>query len=148
MASSVSGNELAVAVPSRLYSPKSDSRPLNGLRVTIKDNIHLAGVKTSMGNRAYIDYYGPQTETAEFVRYLIDLGAVIVGKTKLLAFAGSEKPPNQAIDYFPSWNPRGDGYQRPAGSSTGAGVCVSGYPWCDMAVGTDSECRATRSSRV
>ncbi|KAI8652658.1 C2H2-type domain-containing protein [Fusarium keratoplasticum] len=43
-----------------------------------------------------------------------------------------------AIDYFPSRNPRGDGYQRPAGSSTGAGVCVSGYPWCDMAIGTDT----------
>jgi len=111
---------------------------MNGLRVSVKDNIHLEGVKTSMGSRAYVDMYGPQTETAVFVKKLIDMGAVIIGKTKINAFAGSEKPPNQAIDYFPPWNPRADGYLRPSGSSSGAGVAVAGYEWCDVAIGTDS----------
>ncbi|KAI1110106.1 amidase signature domain-containing protein [Nemania sp. NC0429] len=138
MATSVHGDELAVAVPSRLYTPSTVDLPLNGKRISIKDSVHLAGIKTSMGNRAYIDYYGPQAETAEYVKFLIDKGAIIIGKTKMNSFAGSEKPSNQVIDYFPPWNPRGDGYQRPAGSSTGAGVSTGGYTWCDFAVGTDS----------
>ncbi|KAI2616845.1 amidase signature enzyme [Hypoxylon sp. NC1633] len=138
MATSPHGDELAVAAPSRLYTPPTDNLPLNGKRISIKDNIHLAGIKTSMGNQAYVDYYGPQPETAEYIKLLIDKGAIILGKTKINAFAGSEKPPNQAIDYFPPWNPRSDGYQRPAGSSAGAGVSVAGYNWCDFAIGTDT----------
>jgi Asp-tRNA(Asn)/Glu-tRNA(Gln) amidotransferase A subunit family amidase len=113
---------------------------MKGLRISVKDNIHLEGVKTSMGSRAYVDLCGPQTETAAYVKKLIDMGAVIIGKTKIKAFVGSEKPPNQAIDYFPPWNPRADGYLRPSGSSSRAGVTVAGYEWCDVAIGTDSRC--------
>ena len=97
-----------VPVPSRLYFKRSEEQPLAGLRVTIKDNMHLAGVVTSLGNRAYAELYGEQQATAKFVTMLIGKGAVIIGKTKLSAFAGSEVPPNQCIDYFPPWNARGD----------------------------------------
>lgn len=108
-----------------------------GMRVSIKDNYHLAGVKTSAGSRSYTNLYGPQAETSEFVKQLIDKGAIVVGKTKLGAYAGSEVPPEKCIDYFPPWNPRGDGYQGPSGSSSGAGSSIASYPWLDLAVGTD-----------
>lgn len=133
------GHYKVVAVPSRLYFSKTDERPLNGARITIKDNIDLAGVETSMGNRAFTEFYGPQKSTSAYIQELVDMGAIIVGKTKLNAFAGSQKPPDQCIDYFALWNPRGDGYLKPAGSSSGAGVSVAGYGWIDYGVGTDSK---------
>lgn len=69
----------------------------------------------------------------------MDQGAIIVGKTRLGAFAVSEVPPEKCIDYFPPCNPRGDGYQGPSGSSSGAGSTVASYDWVDITVGTDSK---------
>ena len=128
-----------VPVPSRLYYKRTAERPLAGVRITINDNIHLKGVATGLGSRSYASLYGKQPVTSEYVDYLIEKGAIVVGKTKLSAFAGSEIPPNQCIDYFPPWNPRGDGYQGPSGSSSGAAASVAGYPWVDTALCTDSK---------
>ncbi|KAK0621468.1 amidase signature domain-containing protein [Bombardia bombarda] len=128
----------SVAVPSRLYFKQTPQLPLNGARISLKDNIHLNGVETTLGSRAYTELYGKQNTTAEFVKVLIKHGAVIVGKTKLSAFAGAELPPNMCIDYFPPWNPRGDGYQGPSGSSSGAAASVAGYRWVDYALCTDT----------
>ncbi|KAF1955681.1 putative amidase [Byssothecium circinans] len=127
-----------VPVPSRLYFKKTEKYPLAGLRITIKDNMHLTGVVTSLGNRAYAELYGKQQTTAGFVELLIQKGAIVIGKTKLSAFAGSEIPPNQCIDYFPPWNARGDGYQGPSGSSSGAASSIAGYPWVDASLCTDT----------
>ncbi|RWA09516.1 hypothetical protein EKO27_g5579 [Xylaria grammica] len=126
-----------IAVPSKLYSQGS-KLPLAGVRVSLKDNIHLNGVITTLGNRAYAELYGRKNASARYVDRLIAQGAVIVGKTKLSAFAGSEIPPCQCIDYFPPWNPRGDGYQGPSGSSSGAGASAAGYDWLDVAICTDT----------
>ncbi|KAF2645931.1 amidase signature enzyme [Massarina eburnea CBS 473.64] len=142
------GDTLAVAVPSRLYFDPSPEKPLHGKRIGIKDNIHLEGVRTSNGNRAYADCYGPQSETAALVKDLIDQGAIIVGKQVLNAFAGSEKPPDQCIDYPAPWNPRADGYQRPAGSTSGGGSSVAGYDWIDYALGTDTTGSLREPARV
>ncbi|UKZ82671.1 hypothetical protein TrVFT333_010465 [Trichoderma virens FT-333] len=54
---------LSFALPSRIKS-SAQSLPLSGLRILIKDNIHLKGVKTSVGNRAFYDAYPPQEKTA------------------------------------------------------------------------------------
>jgi len=42
----------AIGTPSRLYYPKSESKPLNGVRVAVKDLYDIKGLKTSMGNRS------------------------------------------------------------------------------------------------
>ena len=55
------------------------------------------------------------------------------------AYAGSEVPSEKCIDYFPPWNPTGDGYQGHSRSSTGAGASGAGYDWVDLASGTDSK---------
>lgn len=138
-AGAYSGLHRVVAVPSRLYFEPSSEKPLNGLRVTVKDNYKLSGAAQTMGSRSYSRLYGSPTETAAVVRSLVDRGAIIVGKTKLGAFAGSEVPPEKCIDYFPPWNPRGDGYQGPSGSSSGAGSSVASYDWVDIGIGTDSK---------
>lgn len=108
------------------------------MRVLVKDNIHLKGIKTSVGNRAFYETYPPQPESAECVQKLIDQGAVILGKTKMNSLATWEEPV-QYVDYQAPWNPRADHYQSPGGSSSGSAAAVATYDWLDMAIGTDSK---------
>lgn len=126
-------------MPSRLYSSPSKAKPLAGTRVSIKDNYDLNGIRTTMMNRAYNELYPPRTSSADYVLKLIELGAVIVGKTKMSAFASAEEPTDQWVDYHCPFNPRGDGYQSPSCSSAGAGASIAGYDWLDHSIGSDSE---------
>ncbi len=128
-----------VAVPSRLYTPPSSVKPLNGLRISIKDNVDLKGVKTSLSPRAWGELYEEATVTAPAVQILIDQGAVVVGKSKLTQFAETEYPTADWVDYHCPFNPRGDGYLTPEGSSAGAAAALAAYAWLDMSIGTDSE---------
>lgn len=133
------GLHKVVAVPSRLHYPRTPTKPLNGMRIAIKNNMHLRWIVTTLGSRSYAACYGIQNVTSSFVQHLVDQGAVVVGKTKLSAYAGAEIPPEKCIDYFPPWNARADGYQGPSGSSSGAGASIGGYSWLDLALATDSE---------
>ncbi|KAI9656533.1 MAG: hypothetical protein M1821_004740 [Bathelium mastoideum] len=135
---STEGSFRSIAVPSRLYSELTTDKPLAGVRVSIKDNYDLKGIRTTMMNRAYNELYPPRESTADYIRKLIDLGAIIVGKTKMSAFASAEEPTDQWIDYHCPFNPRGDKYQTPSCSSTGAGASLAGYSWLDHSIGTDS----------
>ena len=130
----------AIAVPSRLYSKKSESKPLAGLRFSVKDNYKVAGMMTTQSNKAWCELYQGQTETvtATYVKKLISLGAVLVGKTVMCSFASSEEATDQWIDFQAPFNPRGDGYQSPSGSTTGGGTSLAAYDWLDYSIGTDS----------
>lgn len=125
-------------MPSRLYDAPSPGRPLAGMRISIKDNMDLSGIKTTLMNSAYAELYGPARSSAVVVDNLLSLGAVVVGKTKLAAFASAQEPTGQWVDYHCPFNPRADGYQHPGGSSTGAAAALAGYPWLDFSIGTDS----------
>jgi Asp-tRNA(Asn)/Glu-tRNA(Gln) amidotransferase A subunit family amidase len=103
----------------------------------LKDIFRLEGVKLTMMSRPWIELYGPDEESADYSKKLISLGAVIVGKTKMTSFASPEEPTDQWIDFHCPVNPRGDMYQSPASSSTGAGVALAGYPWLDYSVAGD-----------
>jgi Asp-tRNA(Asn)/Glu-tRNA(Gln) amidotransferase A subunit family amidase len=127
-----------VGVPSRLYTPRSPERPLAGKRVTLKDNIHLSGIQTTMMNKAYTTLYPPEKDNAAFVQTLLRQGAVILGKTKMNSFASGENP-DQWVDFHCPFNPRMDLYQSPSGSTTGGGASTAGYDWLDLAIGTDSK---------
>ncbi|CAG8981416.1 hypothetical protein HYALB_00013919 [Hymenoscyphus albidus] len=83
-------------------------------------------------------YYPERTSSADYVVKLIELGATIVGKTKMSAFASAEEPTDQWIDYHCPFNPRGDMYQTPSFSSAGAGASLAGYPWLDHSIGSDT----------
>lgn len=128
-----------IAVPSRLYSRPfaQDRGPLAGVRVSLKDIFHLAGTKTTMMSRAYTDLYPADEQSASYVQKLIDQGAVIVGKTKMTQFASSDEPTDQWIDFHCPINPRGDEYQSPSGSSSGAAASLAGYSWLDYSVAGD-----------
>lgn len=122
-------------MPSRLYDRKNPKRPLAGDRIAVKDIFHLKGLKTSLCSRDYLDLYPEQAATAEIVRSLVTLGANIVGKTHLSSFAMWEEP-TQCVDFQDAFNPRGDGYQSPAGSSSGSGAAIASYEWVDFTLGT------------
>ena len=127
-----------VAVPSRLYSTPTREQPLAGLRVGVKDIFHLKGLRTGGGSRSYYFLYGPQNVTAPSIQRLIDLGAVVVGKTGTVQFSTGDRPTADWVDFHCSFNPRGDGYQSPSGSSSGSGAAIASYEWLDLAVGSDT----------
>jgi len=108
------------------------------MRIVLKDNIDLKGVRTSAGSRAYKALYPEKIRSAACVERLLEAGAVIVGKTKTVQFASGENA-RDWIDFSPPFNPRGDGYQEPSGSSTRSATAVSAYDWIDATLGTDSE---------
>ncbi|KAK0714457.1 amidase signature domain-containing protein [Apiosordaria backusii] len=127
-----------IPVPSRLYyDPPTDEFPLRGKRVAVKDVYHLAGTPTSASSRDYQAISGIVDGTSEMVLRLIKAGAVIVGKTKTAQFASGERA-GDWVDYPCPFNPRGDGYLDPDGSSTGSAAAVAGYSWLDYAIGTDT----------
>jgi len=71
---------------------------LGDVRISIKDNFALAGIKSTMMNRAYTEFYDPKNSSAKHIQKLIDLGTTIVGKTKISASASAEEPIDHWID--------------------------------------------------
>ncbi|KAF7508712.1 hypothetical protein GJ744_008959 [Endocarpon pusillum] len=126
-----------IAVPSRLYTMPSKSRPLAGLRIAVKDTIHLQGLKTGYGNNAWHELYPPAKTTAPAIKLLLAAGAVVVGKLKTSEFCEGVDP-HQWIGSTCPVNPRGDGEQKPSSSSTGSAVAAAAYPWLDCTIGTDT----------
>ncbi|KAL4939101.1 amidase signature domain-containing protein [Aspergillus oleicola] len=135
--------DLSIALPSKIKTTLDSTSPLAGWRIAIKDNIHLKGIRTSVGNYAFSQTFPPQPKTAACIQRLVDQGAVIVGKTKMNSFGNWEEP-LEYIDYQAPWSPRADGYQSTGGSSSGSAVAVAAYEWVDVAVGTDTWGSVTR----
>jgi hypothetical protein len=129
---------VTIGVPSRLYFTKTAEKPLAGVRLGVKDIYDIKGVRTGNGNRAYYDLYPEKTKTCTAVQRLIDAGAVIIGKMKTSQFANGETPTADWVDYHCPFNARGDGYQDPSSSSSGAGAAGSSYSWFDIALGSDT----------
>ncbi|KAL7941820.1 hypothetical protein V8C42DRAFT_355247 [Trichoderma barbatum] len=130
------GSSKSIAVPSRLYhAAPSIRKPLSGVRISITDAVSLKGVQTTMSSRAWTQLYGAEaSDTAEFAQKLIDMGAIIVGKTKSSQLDSGR----EWVDVAAPWNPRGDGYQDAGGSAAGAAASVSGYDWMEYAVAKDT----------
>ncbi|KUL82209.1 hypothetical protein ZTR_10165 [Talaromyces verruculosus] len=126
------GADLAVAVLSRLYIPQDANKPLNGLRVSVKDNYHLAGTVTTLGNRSYGKYYGVQNLTSAYVERLI------VAKPNYRHLQELSSLRNDRSTTFPRLVREQIYTKAPSGSSIGAGCAIVGYGWMDLALGTDT----------
>ncbi|KAK1958712.1 amidase signature enzyme [Colletotrichum sublineola] len=133
-----SSASLTIGVPSRLYFTPTAEKPLAGVRVGVKDIYALAGVRGSNGNRAWYSLYPPAEATGPAIQNLIDAGAVVVGYQKPSQFANGEVATADWVDYHAPFNPRGDGYNDPSSSSSGAGASIGSYAWLDIAVGSDT----------
>lgn len=106
------------------FSPPTEDKPLTCKRLGVKDIYDLKGVRTNGGNRAYRDLLEPALAIAPALQRLIDVGAVVVRKTKITQFALGER--------------QTDGYQNPQGSSAGTGAGLASYKWMDIATGSDT----------
>jgi Asp-tRNA(Asn)/Glu-tRNA(Gln) amidotransferase A subunit family amidase len=122
-------------------------RPLEGVRIAVKDLFHLRGLTSSLCNRAYYRVNEPSLSTADCINTLVAQGAQVLGVTKLSSMISREEP-TEAVDYPAPFNPRGDGYQSPAGSSSGSAVAVASYDWLDLAIGTDTSGSGRRPALV
>jgi len=101
----------------RKGAPKS---ALDGVPITIKDNIHVAGLRTTWGSCLYADHVPTRDETP--VTKLRDAGAVILGKTNVPEFTVKGITDNTLFGPTRNpWNPA----LTPGGSSGGAVAAVA-----------------------
>ncbi|KAI0182735.1 amidase-like protein [Xylaria flabelliformis] len=90
-AAAYGASSLCIAVPSRLKTSRSEWKPLAGMRIAIKDLFHLKGVHTGCGNRAYRRLHGILDTSSSAAESVLDLGGIIVGKTKTVEFGSSQE---------------------------------------------------------
>ena len=136
---------LSIAVPHRM-DPDDGESP-QPLRVAVKDCYFLRGLQNSLFNSAYYDTFTFAPFTASVVEYLVRKGVHILGLTKLSTLIGWEEPMD-AVDYLTPFDPRADGYQSPACSSSGSAIAVAAYDWLDCAIGTDTTGSGRRPALV
>lgn len=138
----LTGSAPSGAVPPQSYANASvaPDKPLKGVTIAVKDIFDIEGSKTALCNRAWAEYQSPKTRTAPSIKRLQDLGAWVVGKTRLNAMVVREET-MECVEWLAPYNPRGDGYQTPSGSSSGSCAALGAYPWIDFAIGSDSESR-------
>jgi len=122
-------------VPSKALENLQHSPPR--LLVVVKDLFRIKGLKTSLNNKAYYDLSVPADSTSTVVESLARDGAHILGMAKLSHMIGREEPLD-AVDFHTAFNPRGDGYQSPAGSSSSSAAAVAAYDWIHCGIGTDT----------
>ncbi|MCJ1358561.1 MAG: hypothetical protein MMC33_008561 [Icmadophila ericetorum] len=113
----------------------------------MKDFIDIAGLETGCGNRCYRNLYPIKKSTAKCVEQLIKAGAIFLGKTKTTQVSDGQTP-TEWFGYLVAFHvlrtskvktpPRGDGCQKPSGSSTGSAVACAAYDWIDFSIGTDT----------
>jgi aspartyl-tRNA(Asn)/glutamyl-tRNA(Gln) amidotransferase subunit A len=106
--------------------------PLDGMPIVLKDNIDVAGVRTTVGSRLFADRR--PTEDAEATRRLREAGAVILGKANMHELAFGATSANEAFGAVV--NPAAPD-RIPGGSSGGSGAAVAA-DLCLAAIGTDT----------
>lgn len=105
--------------------------PLDGVPITIKDNIHAAGLPARWGSRAHEHDRADTDEPA--VRRLRAAGLVVLGKTNVPEFTLQGYTDNAL--FGPTFNPLAPG--RTPGGSTGGGAAAVAAGFGPIAIGTD-----------
>jgi aspartyl-tRNA(Asn)/glutamyl-tRNA(Gln) amidotransferase subunit A len=109
-----------------------DRGPLHGIPISLKDNIHTAGIRTTAGSKILKDFV-PKGD-AQVALLLKEAGAVLIGKTNLHEFAYGVTTNNP--HFGPTRNPW-DLERIPGGSSGGSAAALSAG-LCYGSIGTDT----------
>jgi amidase len=127
------GEALSEAAAADALRPVGALGPLDGLALTVKDNIEVAGVATSAGARA-LQVLGPVRSSATVVHRLGDTGAIVIATTNMDTYARGVRGVSEVRGQ--TANPVRPG-RNAGGSSAGAAASVAaGY--VDVALGTDT----------
>lgn len=133
--------ELALAhakkAEAELFAPRGrkghrDRGLLHGIPISLKDNIHTQGIRTTAGSKILSDFI--PKEDAGVVKLLRHAGAVLLGKTNMHEFAYGVTSNNP--HYGPVRNPW-DLERIPGGSSGGSAAAVAAG-LCYGSIGTDT----------
>ena len=107
---------------------------LDGLKFAVKDNIDLAGKRTSYGSKSWAEIHIVPVYNALCVDQLLGAGATCIGKTVADEFTYSLAGEN--VFYGTPLNPRAPD-RIPGGSSSGSASAVA-CGLVDFSIGTDS----------
>jgi aspartyl-tRNA(Asn)/glutamyl-tRNA(Gln) amidotransferase subunit A len=121
----------AAAASTERWRASQARGPLDGVPITVKDNLLVAGLRATWGSRLYADYV-PQTDEMPVAR-LREAGAVILGKTNVPEFTVQGYTDNPL--FGPTRNPWNTDLT-PGGSSGGAVAAVAAGLGV-LAIGTD-----------
>jgi aspartyl-tRNA(Asn)/glutamyl-tRNA(Gln) amidotransferase subunit A len=106
--------------------------PLHGIPIGLKDNIDIAGTRTTAGSKTLSANI--PTEDAEVTRRLLAAGAIIIGKANMHIFASGA---TSAVSYYgPVRNPWN--LALIAGGSSGGSAAAVATDNCYAALGTDT----------
>jgi aspartyl-tRNA(Asn)/glutamyl-tRNA(Gln) amidotransferase subunit A len=127
-------------------SKGKDRGPLHGIPILVKDLYEMAGTKTTVGSKAFVDRQS--TEDATSVHKLLEAGVVVLGKTNMNEFAAGVSGTNAyfgdchnpwALDRAPGGSSSGNGAALAAGigfggtsSDTGGSIRIPAS-WCGIA---------------
>ena len=110
-----------------MRDPPSDPPPhyLYGLPIAVKDNVHVEGVRCTMGSPIFADHVS--TESDPVVQRLEANGALVIGKSNIPEFAAGGNTYNEVFGITRNpWNTR----FTPGGSSGGtAAALAAGQVW-------------------
>lgn len=111
---------------------RGDRLPLDGMPLVLKDNVDVAGIKTTVGSRLFADRVADAD--AEVTRRLRQAGAVVLGKANMHELAFGATSANETFGHVV--NPAAPD-RIPGGSSGGSGAAVAA-DLCVAAIGTDT----------
>ena len=104
---------------------------LDGVPLTVKDNIFAAGLPATWGSAAYEGFQPDEDEPA--IARLRAAGAIVIGKTNVPEFTVQGYTSNAL--FGPTFNPLATG--RTPGGSTGGGAAAVAAGFGPLAIGTD-----------
>jgi aspartyl-tRNA(Asn)/glutamyl-tRNA(Gln) amidotransferase subunit A len=114
------GARVAAKQSAQRWRDNAPSSALDGVPISVKDNINVAGMRTTWGSPLYADFVPIHDETP--VARLRDAGAVIFGKTNVPEFTVQGITDNAL--FGPTRNPHNPALT-PGGSSGGAVAAVA-----------------------
>jgi aspartyl-tRNA(Asn)/glutamyl-tRNA(Gln) amidotransferase subunit A len=105
--------------------------PLDGVPLTVKDNLFVAGMKATWGSELYRDFTPDEDEPA--IGRLRAAGAIVIGKTNVPEFTLQGYTTNRL--FGTTRNPHA--LERTPGGSTGGGAAAVAAGIGPLAIGTD-----------